>query len=490
MVGMIVPEKHGFAGSHLLRACWNAATSALILALVVFCGATEKAEALPSYARQTGQTCSTCHTAYPQLTPYGRRFKLGGYTAEGGGPNGDSGTAKALFTPPLPVSIMLQSGFTHTNSNLGPPGGGFSTPNSWFDLAQQTSLFYGGKIYGNLGAFVQVTLGSDAGGVAWAWDNTDVRYADTTRIAGHDVLWGLDFNNNPTVQDPWNTTSAWAWPFITSAFQPSPYAATLFDGPFGGLFGPGNAVSAGGYVFVDDSYYAELSFYKTPSNYTQIHLGTCCAADLLGNNIVIDGAAPYWRLAAEKNLGEHSIMVGTYGLLANIIPNNIGGFGTDKYWDEGFDGQYQWIHEQHAVTLRANYVIERQQFDNSFFAQGLTSNHIDYLRSLKLQGEYVYDHTYAFGAGYFNISGTPDAGIYQGIGPNGVPSPNSSGWVFDVSYLPFSHGGPDLWPWFNTRIGVSYTMFTQLDGLQKGVDGGNLSASGNNTLFVYAFTMW
>jgi hypothetical protein len=33
-------------------------------------------------------------------------------------------------------------------------------------------------------------------------------------------------------------------------------------------------------------------------------------------------------------------------------------------------------------------------------------------------------------------------------------------------------------------------MFTQLDGLQKGVDGGNLSASGNNTLFVYAFTMW
>jgi len=42
------------------------------------------AEALPSYARQTGQPCATCHTAFPELTPYGRRFKIGGYTAGGG----------------------------------------------------------------------------------------------------------------------------------------------------------------------------------------------------------------------------------------------------------------------------------------------------------------------------------------------------------------------------------------------------------------------
>ena len=409
---------------------------------------------------------------------------------EGGGPNGESGSGGALFTPPLPLAMMVQSGFTRTNSDLGPQGGGFDGPNNWVDLAQQVSVFYGGKIYGNLGAFVQVTLANDGGGVAFGWDNTDIRYADTARIANHDVIWGLDFNNNPTVQDPWNTTSAWAWPFITSAFQPSPYAATLLDGPFGGLLGPGNAVSAGAYVFVDDSFYAEISAYKTPSYNLQNGLGACCASDLIGNNITFDGAAPYWRFAVEKNIGEHSIMVGTYGLLASVVPNNIGGAGVDRYWDEGFDGQYQWIHDKHAVTLRANYVIERQQFDNSFFSQGLTSNHVDYLRSLKLQGEYVYDHTYAFGAGYFNINGTSDAGIYQGIGPNGNPSPNSAGWIFDVSYLPFSHGGPGLWPWFNTRIGLSYTVFTQLDGLQRGVDGGNLSAAGNNTLFLYAFTMF
>ena len=456
----------------------------LMLALVLAVGyaAVEPAAALPSFARQTGQPCATCHTAFPQLTPFGRRFKLMGYTATGG---------EYAFPPYPPLAFMLQSGVTHTNTDLGPQGGGYNGPNNWVDLSQQFSIFYGGKITDHLGAFVQTTLANDGGGVAFGWDNSDVRYAVNGDFAGHDVIWGLDFNNNPTVQDPWNTTSAWAWPFITSAFQPGPYAATLFDGPFGGLMGPGAAVSAGAYAFTDDSIYTEVSFYNSLNYAQQTHLGVCCASDLLGNNITFASPAPYWRFAYEKNIGEQSIMVGTYGMLADVRPNNVFGMGTDKYADVGFDSQYQWISEKHAVTLRANYVIERQQFDNSFYSQGLTSNHIDYLGSLKLQGEYVYDNTYAFGAGYFNISGTPDAGIYEGIGPNGNPSPNSAGFVFDVSYLPFSHGGPAIWPWANTRIGLSYTMFTKLDGLVKNVDGTpGLNASGNNTLFLYAFTMF
>src|SRR5260370_23252926 len=38
---------------------------------------------LPSFARQTGQPCGACHTDFPALTPFGRRFKLGGYTLGG-----------------------------------------------------------------------------------------------------------------------------------------------------------------------------------------------------------------------------------------------------------------------------------------------------------------------------------------------------------------------------------------------------------------------
>ena len=63
------------------------ATATVIFGFVfsaVTFGTISPANALPSFARQTGQPCGTCHTDYPGLTPYGRLFKLGGYTAGGG----------------------------------------------------------------------------------------------------------------------------------------------------------------------------------------------------------------------------------------------------------------------------------------------------------------------------------------------------------------------------------------------------------------------
>ncbi|OYV93787.1 MAG: hypothetical protein B7Z68_08320 [Acidobacteria bacterium 21-70-11] len=36
-------------------------------------------QAVPSFARQTNLPCNACHTVFPELTPFGRMFKLGGY---------------------------------------------------------------------------------------------------------------------------------------------------------------------------------------------------------------------------------------------------------------------------------------------------------------------------------------------------------------------------------------------------------------------------
>jgi hypothetical protein len=41
------------------------------------------ASAVPSYARQTGFPCKSCHYMPPELTPLGRAFKLNGYTMSG-----------------------------------------------------------------------------------------------------------------------------------------------------------------------------------------------------------------------------------------------------------------------------------------------------------------------------------------------------------------------------------------------------------------------
>src|SRR5215475_1039957 len=60
-------------------------SSAVVCAIGILLALTaEPASALPSFARQTGQPCGTCHTDFPALTPYGRRFKLLGYTTGGG----------------------------------------------------------------------------------------------------------------------------------------------------------------------------------------------------------------------------------------------------------------------------------------------------------------------------------------------------------------------------------------------------------------------
>jgi hypothetical protein len=96
------------------------------------------AEALPSYARQTGQECAACHNGFPELTPYGRLFKLNGYTFSGG----------TLDVPP--IAAMVIPDFTHTSS--GQTGGaapGFG-PNNNFSV-NTASLFYAGKIFRSLG---------------------------------------------------------------------------------------------------------------------------------------------------------------------------------------------------------------------------------------------------------------------------------------------------------------------------------------------------
>jgi hypothetical protein len=61
-----------------------AGAAALLLGALLIVVYTPPALALPSFARQTGQPCGTCHTDYAGLTPYGRRFKIEGYTAGGG----------------------------------------------------------------------------------------------------------------------------------------------------------------------------------------------------------------------------------------------------------------------------------------------------------------------------------------------------------------------------------------------------------------------
>src|SRR5579871_3054603 len=110
--------------------------------------ATGQAEALPSFAAQTGQPCTACHIgAYgPQLTPLGRAFKIGGYTQQGG---------EGLRSQ-IPLSGMVITSFTHTNQSV--PDDAKVThyeTNDVFSLDKGSGFNAGG--WAHSGALMQIT---------------------------------------------------------------------------------------------------------------------------------------------------------------------------------------------------------------------------------------------------------------------------------------------------------------------------------------------
>jgi len=455
-----------------LTAALSIAGALAVAALLVGLGLAiepRQAAAIPAFARQTGQPCSACHTAFPELTPFGRSFKLGGYTLGGGKDN----------TLPDHLAIMLLPTFTHTQKNQdAPPAPGTFTNNNL--VLQQASIFYGGKIYGNLGAFVQGTYDRASGHVFL--DNTDIRYADTTKLFGHDFLYGFTFNNTPTVQDVWNTTTAWGFPEVgpTLAPQFSP-PGTMIEGAFAG-----QVAGAGAYTYWNDMLYIELTGYHTVSKTTLSLLGEPDIASSDG----INGLAPYWRIALEPNWGDNSLEVGAFGMAAQIFPMRVSAFGANQVTDIGLDSQYQYNGDKNSFTLKLTDIFERQKLDSSF-VQGNSSNRDNSLRSFKISGSWVYNHTYSLSAGLFDVAGTADAGLYAGGAlagsPMGEGQPNGRGLLFDAAYLPFSNGGPAIWPWANARIGVSYTRYLTLYGGSTNFDGLGHNAKDNNTVFLYSW---
>ena len=105
-------------------------------------------------------------------------------------------------------------------------------------------------------------------------------------------------------------------------------------------------------------------------------------------------------------------------------------------------------------------------------------------RSLRAKATYYYDQTYGVTAAYFNLNGTPDPLLFSG---SATASPNSSGWIGELDYIPFSHGGPGFWPWLNMKLGVQYIYYDKFDGGRTNFDGAGRNVRDNNTLFLFAW---
>src|SRR6202045_2674802 len=239
-----------------------------------------EARAVPSYSRQTGLPCATCHYAPPELTAFGRKFKLEGYTfttkAEVSDEKKDHNAALKLLEA-FPLSVVFDTSFTATKSPQP------ATQNGNFQFPQDVSLFLAGAWGSHVGSFAQVTY--TAQGNHFSWDNTDIRYANADhQLFGKSLTYGVTFNNNPTVEDLWNSTPAWGFPFTASNVSPTPTAKAIINGALST-----DVAGIGGYSMWNDHLYVGATVYRSQ------HLGGPQPTPGTGLPFNIRGFAPYWR---------------------------------------------------------------------------------------------------------------------------------------------------------------------------------------------------
>jgi hypothetical protein len=424
----------------------------LCVALVAVLGPTPRADAVPSFARQTSLPCNACHTVFPQLTEFGRNFKMEGYT-ESSNTSGETPRLQEGGYPP--ISLMAMTSLTSTNKVQ--PG----TQNGNVLFPDQMSLFYAGRISGHLGAFMQFTY--DGVGDHFSMDNTDIRYA---RRSSERLLYGLTLNNNPTVEDVWNSTPAWGYPYASSGVAPAPAAATLIDGTLAQ-----QVAGLGAFAWYDNAYYGLVSLYRSSQ------VGGAEPPDSSSQD-VIDGVMPYWRLAYSHPIGPSWLEVGTYGLHAKLYPG--GGVPlsgqTDRFLDLAVDAQYQWVPGgPHTVTLHSTWIREKQEWDASY-ALGLTARQSSLLHTFKLDGTYYYDHRVGGTLAYFATTGDRDVALYSPDPVDGsrTGSPDSNGFIVELDYV----------PWYNVKLLAQYTVYNKFNGEGSNYDGYGRSASDNNTLYL------
>ncbi|BAP89290.1 putative high molecular mass cytochrome c [Burkholderiales bacterium GJ-E10] len=466
-----------------------------LLAGAAYLGLTAPAQAIPLFARQTGHNCAACHISYPELTAYGREFKLNGYTF---------GEAQ-----PIPLAFAMMGEYDTMPSVKS--GAGASSAGLNHAQFVQYSVFFGGRITDNLGVFGQMS-GSGAGmpgtsSFSPTVDNTEARYVHRFTNSGSlepEAVLGVYVNNDYTMQDVWNAVPAWRFPWFPYSNYPSPLVGPGIPGTFLDNFSvPGATVGIGTYLWWHKTIYAEFALRRnTNGALSEFNWGNganpgglATTASTNPNNVggfqgeAVDNYAPYYRIAYSHDWGYNSVEAGLFGTDARTCVIQVTGsnaaFGSSTcstgatpnafnyYRDIGIDSQYQYNKgEPWVYTASGSYIIEHSnQIANGFGDSTL--------KEFNVRGTAYYNRQYGLTVGWTDFTGQSSGGAYQFNDATGTPvagsgNPATTYWTLEANYLPMQ----DL------RFSLMYQAFTKLDGYTSGIPGyaGNTNPSDFNRL--------
>jgi hypothetical protein len=398
----------------------------------------QNANALPTFARQTGVSCAVCHNGnFAALTPFGRNFKLHGYTMtteKTVEKKASEGSSEQLSLPTLPgLSAMMQISLTHTKK------GSSGTQNNQVQAPEQLSLFLAGRLNNKMGIFSQATMDNTG---AWGLDNTDIRYADSAVLSGKSLDYGFTFDNSPTVGDLWNSTPTWGYPYQGGTSD----TPSILDGD-----ATGGKVGVGAYGMLDNQFYGKFALYKSEAQQAQ------------AGNTVISNAAPYWRLAWQQNVGGGYLMLGTYGMFAKVIPSAIAtdtGIGgpEGKYLTTALDFQYERpLAGENSLVAHGSFTREKRS-DLANDGSISVGNSPTY-KYTKLDMELNMAGRYRPGVSIFNTS-------------TGADKVDNTGYQLNMEYFLSE----------NVQFQATYSGYTKKDG-------STTNASDNNQIYLLMWIM-
>lgn len=422
-----------------------------------------QAIAMASFTRQTGLACSTCHYTWPELTPFGREFKLNGYTLTGmkevevkPSHKTESGLQ---FLENFPISVNVR--FSDTFTNTSQPG----AQNGNVEFPQQLNVYFASAMSAHAGATLQVTYTPSSGKLAF--DNSDFRYSNRTKLGGKDVIYGFNFDNNPSQEDLWHDTPQWGFPWYPPDSNPVPAAHTIITGALAGDVG-----GLGAFAMWNGHLYGDFTAYRS------VHVNGPEPPNGIGYGFNIHGIAPYWRLAWQQNVGKNYLEVGTYGMHISSSPGTVVS-PTDTYTDAAADLQFErQVRKSDEITVHSTFIHEASKLDATFAAGG-AAQIPHHLNTFKADGTYHFGNKYAATFGGFATWGTADRVLFPNAPFTGSANgdPKSNGYIVQFAY----------WPVQNIMLEAQYTGYFKFNGAGTNYDGAGRNASDNNAAYVLVF---
>ena len=292
-------------------------------------------------------------------------------------------------------------------------------------------------------------------------------------------ILGLSFNNNPTVQDPWNTLPAWSFPFTDTAVSPTPSAGELIDGPLAGT-----TIGLTGYGWLGHKLYLEGGGYSSPSRGLLDFAGVDPADP--GS---LHGIAPYGRIAYQTDLAGGTFEVGANILKAAIFPGRDRSSGfTDTYTDWGVDSSWlKTLGKTDSLTANLRFEHENGNLRAScalvLIGDGSDVGCAHYsLNEWRAAVRYTWHDKVGFTVSPFGITGSRNFNLYDGNG-----RPDSDGVMGQLDYTLWPNGHSPFGPVANARFGVQYTIYGKFNGKRHNFDNAGSNAIDNNALRLFSW---